>query len=217
MDGQLNSENLKTLQSETVLAIGERGEKPTMSSQPKMNFRERLAASRSELDKKSDAGSSGSRTLTKKTFSRLKAKLKIHNLFGGGASKSGSEFGAKPVRTLENSYRTEPTEGTGFSTVQAEEVMRKVFEGYLGEKKYDPKRFPLLSKSLADMIKERVKLSGLKRHKIVATVIIAEDAGQTVRIGSRCLWNDQFDSYATYTFEGNGFAAIGSVYALYYE
>jgi hypothetical protein len=143
---------------------------------------------------------------------RLRHKIK---LFGGSFSKSGSE--SQIQKQYENTYRLEPDDKTRFSTKKAEEIIRHVLENYLKGKKYDPKKFPNLCKSLAELIKERIKTSGCQRYKLIAHVMILENQGQSMRHVSRCLWNKENDSYATATFESGEFTAVGSVFATYYD
>lgn len=143
---------------------------------------------------------------------RLRHKIK---LFGGSFSKSGSE--TQIQKQLENTYRTDPKDGTKFQCKKAEEIIQHVLEGYLKGKPYDPKKFANLSKSLAELIKERVKASGLERYKIVAHVMILENQDQSMRHVSRCLWNKETDSFATATFSTKEFMAVGSVFATYFD
>ncbi|KAL4238982.1 hypothetical protein ACF0H5_003686 [Mactra antiquata] len=143
---------------------------------------------------------------------RLRHKIK---LFGGSFSKSGSE--TQIQKRYENTYRLEPTDTTRFSSKKAEDIISHVLENYLKGKSYDPKKFPNLCKSLAELIKDRVKSSGCTRYKLIAHVMILENQGQSMRHVSRCLWNKDVDDFATATYETNGFTAVGSVFATYYD
>lgn len=143
---------------------------------------------------------------------RLRHKIK---LFGGSFSKCGSE--THLTKQYENTYRLGPDESTKFSVKETEETIRHVFENYLKGRTYDPKKFPNLCKTLAELIKERVKISGCQRYKIISHVLILENQGQSMRHVSRCLWNKDFDNYATYSYETPEFTAVGSVFAAYYD
>ncbi|OWF46431.1 tctex1 domain-containing protein 1-like [Mizuhopecten yessoensis] len=232
MEGQLSADNLKAHDAHLKGSVGiqpERGaDSSTKSSlthkmglpSNKLSLKDRLTLGGHSLteDKKSDAGS-GSRlstSMNKTRFSRLRTKLKIQGLLGGTLSKAGSESGHKPIKSLENTYKVEPEDGKQFSISKAEQIMTNVFDAYLKGRQYDAKRFRLLSKSLADMIKERMKLSGIARYKIVATVLIVEDCGQSVRLGSRSLWDTEHDNHATVVFKGDGFEAVGSIFATFF-
>ncbi|XP_060068386.1 dynein light chain Tctex-type 5-like [Ylistrum balloti] len=235
MEGQLSADNLKahnahlkesTLQPESGVTGGTTSTTKTLGTKKmgtpsnKLSLKDRLTlgGNSSVDDKKSDAGSGSklSSSINRTRFSRLRTKLKMQSLFGTNLSKTGSESGHKPIRSLENTYKLEPEDGTQFSISNAEKIMTNVFEAYLKGRQYDAKKFRLLSKSLADMIKERVKQSGIVRYKIVATVLIVEDCGQTVRLGSRSLWDTTYDNHATVVFKGDGFEAVGSVYAVFF-
>lgn len=143
---------------------------------------------------------------------RLRHKIK---LFGGSFSKSGSE--TQIQKQYENTYRLEPDDNARFSTKKAEDTIQHVLENYLKGKKYDPKKFPNLCKSLAELIKERVKTTGCQRYKLISHVMIFENKDQSIRYVSRCLWSKEFDNYATATYETSEFVAVGSVYAAYYD
>jgi len=160
------------------------------------------------------AGTMQSEGSAKFKLNRLRHKIK---LFGGSFSKSGSETHAQPTTKLENTYRTEPKEGKKFMPSKAEDIIKHVLENYLKGKSYDAKKFSNLSKSLAELIKERVKASGCERYKIVSHVMIFENQGQSMRHVSRCLWNKDVDSYASATYETSEFSAVGSVFATYYD
>ncbi|XP_033734049.1 tctex1 domain-containing protein 1-like [Pecten maximus] len=236
MEGQLSADNLKaheahlkesSIQPDSTVVEGATsssksslGAKKMGTPSNKLSLKDRLTLGghSSMDDKKSDAGSGSklSSSMNRTRFSRLRTKLKMQSLFGASLSKTGSESGHKPIKSLENTYKVEPEEGTQFSIANAEKIMTNVFEAYLKGRQYDAKKFRLLSKSLADMIKERVKQSGIVRYKIVATVLIVEDCGQSVRLGSRCLWDTTYDNQATVVFKGDGFEAVGSVFATFF-
>ena len=54
-------------------------------------------------------------------------------------------------------------------------------------------------------------------YKIVCLVSIGEKKEQGVRVGSRCVWNTDWDTYATASYENHHIYAVGICYALYYE
>lgn len=161
------------------------------------------------MHSESSAGTAGPGRLK---LMRLRHRIK---LFGGSFSKSGSESHVQ--KSYENTYRTDPKDGTKFSCKKAEDIIQQVLEGYLKGKTYDPKKFANLSKSLAELIKERVKATGCERYKIVAHVMIFECQGQGMRHVSRSLWNKFTDNFATATYETTDFMAVGSVFATYFD
>lgn len=55
------------------------------------------------------------------------------------------------------------------------------------------------------------------RYKLISLATIGEKKDQDVRVGSRCVWDTQWDSFATATFQNPHIYAVATVYALYYE
>lgn len=163
-------------------------------------------------DKRSEVSDSSS--ARKQKLSRFKLKMRMMSHLGMGASFS---TGPKNTVTYENTYKTEPDDKRRFSTQKAEQIIYSVLEGYLSGRDYDSKRFPLLSKTLSELIKERVKSTGLERYKIIAVVTICENKDQGMRVASRCLWNEKYDNHASVVYEGSNFFAVGSVYAVYFD
>ncbi|KAK3591576.1 hypothetical protein CHS0354_041623 [Potamilus streckersoni] len=213
MDERLSSEALKTLDAWRTEKASNGSETTARgpSGRPLLLKRD----SRSSMDKpQSETGSqlSAAGSKSNKIF-RLKSKLQQFRT--SSFSKSGSE--APVMKYYENTYRTEPKDGKQFSVPNAEQIIRYTLETYLKGKEYHPKRCAILSKSLAELIKERIKGSGIERYKLVSHVLIAENKGQSTRYVSRCLWSNEFDNYATATYETKDFIAIGSVFATYYD
>lgn len=174
----------------------------------------------STKDKQSDTSSSKvSSVLAKDRFSKLRSKLKMHQMLGGSfsRSKAGSEIVPRGIKLVENTYRMEPDESSKFNPIKAKQIIVSTFESYLNDRVYDPTTFPQLCKTLADLLKERVKATGTKRFKIITTVSILENKEQCAVCASRCIWNTEHDSFSTATYNGKDFSAIGSVFALYYE
>ena len=81
---------------------------------------------------------------------------------------------------------------------------------------YSPTHSPFLAKLLITRVLENVKRLNIERYKIVS-VTIGSKATQGLRIASRCLWNDQFDTVVTASFEKKDFFAVGTVYGIYYD
>ena len=82
---------------------------------------------------------------------------------------------------------------------------------------YSPTHSPFLAKLLSTRVLENVKRLNIERYKIVCLVTIGSKASQGLRIASRCLWNDQFDTVVSASFETKDFFAVGTVYGIYYE
>ncbi|XP_041354528.1 dynein light chain Tctex-type 5-like [Gigantopelta aegis] len=164
-------------------------------------------------EKSYDTRSSLNRSGATSRFGRLRSRLKT--LAALGYSRN--------FRNIEESVSLQPTYKMGpdcnqvFSVENAKHIIHGVLEAYLKGKDYDAKRFANLSRTLAELIKERVKNSGISRYKIVAYVTIVEKNEQCCNHGSRCLWNVSTDNYATSVYETKQFTAVGLVFAVYFD
>ncbi|XP_076441959.1 dynein light chain Tctex-type 5-like [Babylonia areolata] len=164
-------------------------------------------------DRKSEVSNSSNST-SKAKLSRFRLKMRMMSGLGMAGMVSGTKTNTV---TYENTYKTDPDDNRKFSQRKAEQIIYSVLDGYLSKREYDPRRFPLLSKTLAELIKDRVKDTGLERYKIVALVTICQNKDQSMLQVSRCLWNQAHDNHASVVFEGANFYAIGSVYAVYFD
>jgi len=70
---------------------------------------------------------------------------------------------------------------------------------------------------MCTVIKDKVKelqQNDEPHRKLVVHVMLGQDAGQTVRFASRCLWNIDEDSMASATYRNNWLFAVGVVFWL---
>ncbi|CAL1547568.1 unnamed protein product [Lymnaea stagnalis] len=157
------------------------------------------------------------------SFTGTSAKLKLGRFrwkMRGMLSNLGSSTvvtNQQPVVAYENTYKMAPDDGKRFSIKRAEEVIDGVFNHYLHGKSYDSKVFPRLIKTLTELIRDRVKTQGMERYKILATVTVIENKEQGVHLASRALWNQHLDNFASLSYEGPDYYAVGSVYAIYHD
>ena len=112
-------------------------------------------------------------------------------------------------------YRLEPTRK--FEEAKVREIIKDVFREHLTEKSYNAEFCHNMSKSLSELIKQRVKLLQFSRYKIVCMVHMGQKASQCMRVGSRCVWDERFDNFAEYTHESMDLYAIGTVYGVFQE
>ena len=67
-----------------------------------------------------------------------------------------------------------------------QEIIHAALNDQLGGKVYDANKVSQWSKNIADNVKSQVKTLGYDRYKIVVEVVIGEQRGEGVRMGSRC-------------------------------
>ena len=74
-----------------------------------------------------------------------------------------------------------------------------------------------MAEKIADEIKVAVKAQSIPNYKVVVQTVIGQVQGQGVRVASKCLWDDQNDNYASYTYTNNSLFCTGIVFGIYYE
>jgi hypothetical protein len=74
---------------------------------------------------------------------------------------------------FENTYITDPQgygEGTKFQRHKVQEVLRQVIRERIEKQQYDPLKGAQITKQIADDLRERVKVLGYSRYKLVVQV-----------------------------------------------
>lgn len=121
---------------------------------------------------------------------------------------------AKPQRIYENTYKTEPDQRFEVETVRS--IIQQTLST-LENLKYDSKRCAEHSKTLSNLIRNRVKQLKYARYKFVCSVTIGELREQGLHVVSRCVWDPEKDNFATATYENSTLLAVGTVHAIYMD
>ncbi|XP_052810677.1 dynein light chain Tctex-type protein 2B-like [Mya arenaria] len=121
------------------------------------------------------------------------------------------------MRQLENSYKLSPDDERKFRPGKVETVMNDVLREFLTDVEYEKTLGQRMSKMLADTIKTRVKEFKWTRYKLVVHVIIGENREQDIVAGSRFLWYDETDTYASTQFSNKSLFALAVCFGVYYE
>lgn len=165
---------------------------------------------------KADGGysdSSGSISIPKK-FHKLKAPSRHQPVEPMKIPSGGSRPQPQNVN-YENTYKLSPDRGKFFDPVKISQIIESTLNDNLKDVPYD--KCAGLCTYLAEVIKDDIKASGIQRYKLVTNVILFEDKRQGFHWGSRCLWNPNFDNFATASYTGQGYRAVGACFASYYE
>ena len=121
-----------------------------------------------------------------------------------------------PEPKVENTYKMLPD--ARFEVKKVERLVRGVLVENLKTTNYDPMTCKLISQDLAAVIMERLKILHIKRFKLVTVVSIGSlNDKPGMQFGSRCLWNEKTDSFASVKFTNGSLFAVAMVYALYFE
>ncbi|XP_062849095.1 dynein light chain Tctex-type protein 2B isoform X2 [Trichomycterus rosablanca] len=139
-------------------------------------------------------------------------------LRGGSFSFSGLPL-HQPIQEthLENTYRTGPDPAHRFSVSRTERILQDTLDGYLAGVSYEHDNCGLLSQTLADVVRTKLKDINPPRYKLVCQVVMGQRGQQGVRVASRGLFSTDTDSYATAVFQNQSIFTVAIVYAVYCE
>nr|XP_021136291.1 tctex1 domain-containing protein 2 isoform X1 [Columba livia] len=103
-----------------------------------------------------------------------------------------------------------------FKSSTVKECIHAILKEKLANVQYVPEEMPQLTKSLSEIIKDRLKEEGFDRYKMVVQVVIGEQRGEGVNMAARCFWDADTDSYAHDVFMnvGRGSTRDKVLYAL---
>ncbi|XP_015216899.1 dynein light chain Tctex-type protein 2B isoform X2 [Lepisosteus oculatus] len=104
------------------------------------------------------------------------------------------------AEAVENSYIIRPNYQHKLKPGVVKECIHQVLKAELASRQFDPEEVPVLTRSLSDSIKDRVKEMGFDRYKLVVQVVIGEQRGEGVKMAARCFWDEDTDSYAQDVF-----------------
>ncbi|XP_057386448.1 dynein light chain Tctex-type 5 isoform X3 [Balaenoptera acutorostrata] len=104
-----------------------------------------------------------------------------------------------------------------FPVVIVNHILKDVLTNYLQEEKYEPELCRQMTKTISEVIKAQVKDLMTPRYKLIVMVHIGQLTGQSILIGSRCLWDPKNDTFASYIFRNSSLFALANVYTVYSE
>ncbi|ROT79646.1 dynein light chain Tctex-type protein 2B [Penaeus vannamei] len=73
-----------------------------------------------------------------------------------------------------------------------------------------------MTKQIADLLRNKLLELNLPRYKFLVNVVIGEQRGEGVKVGARCLWDADADSYASDVFLAETFFCSAAVFAIYF-
>ncbi|KAJ1063986.1 PREDICTED: tctex1 domain-containing protein 1 [Capra hircus] len=116
---------------------------------------------------------------------------------------------------MENTYQMGPIKH--FPVVIVNHILKDVLTTYLQEEQYEPELCRQMTKTISEVIKAQVKDLMIPRYKLIVIVHIGQLTGQSILIGSRCLWDPKNDAFASFVFRNSSLFALANVYTVYFE
>merc|ERR1712072_450706 len=119
---------------------------------------------------------------------------------------------------FEHTYQLAPKDSEKFDPAKVKECISEGFQKKFGEGfEYNADDAADMGTDVCTEIQDRVKELGYKRYKLITQVTLGEIKGQTLRIGSRCLWDLGTDNCASEVLQNNKSFCCAMVFGLYYE
>ncbi|XP_077281753.1 dynein light chain Tctex-type protein 2B isoform X2 [Temnothorax americanus] len=113
-------------------------------------------------------------------------------------------------------YQIRPHLHEKFKPLSAKEVIHDVLFDQLATKSYDAQAAAQWTKDIADIIKIKIKDLQFKRYKYVVNVVLGQQHGAGVKMGTRCIWDAEADTYAYDSFINDTIFCVAIVYAVYF-
>ena len=136
------------------------------------------------------------------------------------SSRKSSQDMIYPRIRLQNTYRMEPADNDKFKPYKIEPKLYELLEESLKNKKYDPLKAAHMSKELSQELMRETRLimnNASMRYKLVSHVVIGEMSGQDLRVGSRCLWDNNQDNCVSVVYKNTSLYAVATIFAIYFE
>mmetsp|Transcript_68630 Transcript_68630/g.143206 ORF Transcript_68630/g.143206 Transcript_68630/m.143206 type:complete len:122 (-) Transcript_68630:195-560(-) len=112
-------------------------------------------------------------------------------------------------------YAIRPQFHKKFKPMQVKEIIQKCLDDKLTGQKYHVDKASKFSRELADTIKQELKDLQWDRYKYVVQVVIGEQRGEGVKMGSRQFWDVETDNLAQATFTNDSIFAAAVAYGVY--
>jgi hypothetical protein len=145
-----------------------------------------------------------------------------------GSRKSSVDTTNTNIKTahavrLENTFKLGPEENKKFFAYKLQPTVLELLTEKMdncekaNQSGYNAKACATLTCDLADSIRREAKNLSVPRYKIVVHVVTGENQEQDVRVGSRCLWNLEYDNCISVSYKTKHIWASAVIYVLYAE
>ena len=115
----------------------------------------------------------------------------------------------------QTTYSIRPTFKDKFRPSEVRSAVKEFIDRTLQDIKYDHSQASSLSKSLSEQIRDQLRTTQHPRYKLMVQVVLGDKKGQAVRVGTRCRWDADTDSLASYTYTNDTLFCVVVVFACY--
>lgn len=159
----------------------------------------------------------GARQVRTLSASSKAARRKSLTMYPRSHQTGQSEIPNPLTPKIANTYKLGPDQDKRFCCKDVKDAIDSVLESQLKGLPYDPDKCKSMLPSIADEIKDKVKMLGFERFKLVCIVTIGQLNNQGIRVASRCLWDTENDRMATSSYCGSDLFATAAVFGIYRE
>ncbi|XP_040583724.1 dynein light chain Tctex-type protein 2B [Lepeophtheirus salmonis] len=131
-------------------------------------------------------------------------------------SNNKNKINGRKEEEEEAKFQIRPSFENKFKPGAVKDIIHNVLIDVLNGKAYAVENVSTWTKNIADSIKHKIKLMGYERYKIIVEVVIGEQRGEGVRMGSRCLWDSETDNYASDVFINDSLFCAAAAFGIYY-
>lgn len=174
-------------------------------------------------DKRASSSRNGARKKSFHKIGKIETKNSGTRLMLGKERSMSSDIdsvdwrvGHKKTR-YENTYRMDPENEEVFSCSKMEGVMNQILKDIIGKETYDPIKCNNMANTISNRIKDNAKIFPWKRYRFVVTVIIGQNSSASIKVGSRCIWDEQRDNFVTAAYENSTIFAVATCFAVYLD
>lgn len=114
-------------------------------------------------------------------------------------------------------YQLEPKEDERFFPSKVKAIIQDVMNEKLKGMVFDANKSAEVTEELSQSIRTKVKELKIPRYKVGVQVFYGELKGQGIRVASKCLWDPNFDNWASFTFSNETIHCTGIVFGVYME
>ena len=108
-----------------------------------------------------------------------------------------------------------PTFEKKFNKKEVSAIIREIFEKRLEKAEYDSEKVAQMTKELANEIRDTVTAKKYERYRLVVNLTIGEQKGQGIKMGCRCLWDEDTDNFVKEMYINNSIFAVAIVFGIY--
>lgn len=115
-----------------------------------------------------------------------------------------------------HSFQIRPEFDERFQEMTVKELIHGVMNDELGGKKYTEESAEVWTQNIAAAVQNKVKELGFKKYKYVVQVVLNEQHGAGIKIGSRYLWDADTDNFVSDIFINESIVCMTVVFAIYF-